>query len=176
MKIFARTKRKADLNMSINAIVVLILAITMLGLGLGFIRTMFKGATSKLAGAVESASLKNPADSSNPLTIDRQIQVKAGSSERIEIGYYNSGVAEVTGVKLALTGCQGDAVLTVTDPFTLNTLASGAVKAGESTGYNGILAVKSGVPKGTYICQIATTPSGASTSDQSAQFFLEVTG
>lgn len=40
--------RKADLSLSINAIVILILAITMLGLGLMFIRNQFGGATSKL--------------------------------------------------------------------------------------------------------------------------------
>ena len=33
--------KKGSLNLSINAIVVLILAITMLGLGLGFMKTMF---------------------------------------------------------------------------------------------------------------------------------------
>ena len=33
--------KKADLSLSVNAIVVLILAIVMLGLALGFVKTMF---------------------------------------------------------------------------------------------------------------------------------------
>jgi hypothetical protein len=43
-------KKKGSLNLSINAIVVLIMAITMLGLGLGFINSMFGGTTQKLEG------------------------------------------------------------------------------------------------------------------------------
>ena len=39
--------RKGSLNLSINAIVVLILAITLLGLGLGFVKSMFGSATDK---------------------------------------------------------------------------------------------------------------------------------
>lgn len=41
-------RRKGSLNLSINAIVVLIMAITMLGLGLAFINNMFGGTTKKL--------------------------------------------------------------------------------------------------------------------------------
>ena len=107
MKIFevSKCRKKASLNLSINAIVVLILAITMLGLGLGFIRSMFKGATSKLAGAIESTSLKNPADSNTPLTIDRQISIKANTDERIEIGYYNAYTQPNTNVAVTWMSC-----------------------------------------------------------------------
>jgi hypothetical protein len=44
--------KRASLNLSINAIVVLILAITMLGLGLAFINSMFGGTTEKLSTMV----------------------------------------------------------------------------------------------------------------------------
>ena len=48
-KIFSRQhSKKGSLSLSINAIVVLILAITMLGLGLAFIRGLFGGAVGKL--------------------------------------------------------------------------------------------------------------------------------
>ena len=39
--------KKASLNLSVNAIVVLILAITMLGLGLGFMKNTFGGVTEQ---------------------------------------------------------------------------------------------------------------------------------
>ena len=39
--------KKASLNLSVNAIVVLILAITMLGLGLGFMKSTFGGVTEQ---------------------------------------------------------------------------------------------------------------------------------
>jgi len=48
-KLFSRLPtKKGSLSLSINAIVVLILAITMLGLGLAFIRNLFGGAVGKL--------------------------------------------------------------------------------------------------------------------------------
>lgn len=54
MKIFSKRiktpwlKKKGSLQLSINAIVILILAITLLGLGLGFIKGIFKGTLGKL--------------------------------------------------------------------------------------------------------------------------------
>ena len=52
--------KKADLSLSINAIVVLILAITMLGLGLLFIRNQFGGGSSKLATMTEQIDAGEP--------------------------------------------------------------------------------------------------------------------
>ena len=51
-----------------NAIVVLILAITMLGLGLTFMRGLFKQATERVTEAVSSQELTNPPTRDNPLT------------------------------------------------------------------------------------------------------------
>jgi len=45
-----RKSRKGSLQLSINAIVILILAITMLGLGLSFIKGIFGGTVEKLKG------------------------------------------------------------------------------------------------------------------------------
>jgi len=47
----ASLKKKGSLSLSINAIVVLIMAITMLGLGLAFMRNTFKSAASSMEGA-----------------------------------------------------------------------------------------------------------------------------
>ncbi|MBN1502960.1 hypothetical protein JW930_05440 [Candidatus Woesearchaeota archaeon] len=49
-----RKSKRGSLNLSINAIVVLILAITMLGLGLGFIRGTFKSATEGIGKSLQS--------------------------------------------------------------------------------------------------------------------------
>ncbi len=48
-----KTSKKGSLNLSINAIVVLILAITMLSLGLGFMKNLFKKTTGQLADVGE---------------------------------------------------------------------------------------------------------------------------
>jgi len=60
--------KKASLSLSMNAIVVLILAITMLGLGLTFMRGLFKQATERVTEAVSAQELVNPPTVDNPLT------------------------------------------------------------------------------------------------------------
>ena len=72
--------KKADLSLSINSIVILILAITMLGLGLTFIRGMF----SRVGGNFEEQASKepepSPATDSNPISLSRE-EVIAGKGE-----------------------------------------------------------------------------------------------
>ena len=53
-------RKKASLNLSINAIGILILAITMLGLGLTFMRGLFKQMEGKVSEAVSASELTNP--------------------------------------------------------------------------------------------------------------------
>ena len=48
--------KKGDLNLSINAIVVLILAVTLLSLGLTFINKTFGGATGELQRSLSTIS------------------------------------------------------------------------------------------------------------------------
>jgi len=54
--------KKADLSLSINAIVLLILAITMLGLGLAFIRGQFGRVTGELGKISDSLSAERKAE------------------------------------------------------------------------------------------------------------------
>ena len=46
--------KKGSLNLSINAIVVLILAVTLLSLGLAFITNTFGGATKELESSLQT--------------------------------------------------------------------------------------------------------------------------
>ena len=65
---FKKRGKKGSLNLSMNAIVVLILAITMLGLGLTFMRGLFKQATERVTEAVSAQELVNPPTVDSPLT------------------------------------------------------------------------------------------------------------
>ena len=72
-------KKKASLNLSINAIVVLILAITMLGLGLTFMRNIFGGAAkefTKVSGEVEKQMIEQAANMNFSLRIGNLIFAK----------------------------------------------------------------------------------------------------
>ena len=91
-------KKKASLNLSINAIVVLILAITMLGLGLTFMRNIFGGATkefTKVSGEVEKQMIEQMKESTNVVSLSRpKIAIKVGEKEQIFLGLKNDEQSE----------------------------------------------------------------------------------
>lgn len=176
MKLFAVSMpgKKADLNLSINAIVVLILAIVMLGLGLGFIRNVFGGATEKLSEGLESVSIRNPADSNSPITID-DLTMKRTATKEIEIGVYNRHETSKLNIKLQVTGCtqssgeEFSGELPIIAAPTLPELA-----ASTGTGFKAVFSWPEGAepPVGTYVCIIeAQEEAGAF---ESAQFFVRV--
>jgi len=86
--------RKAALQLSINAIVVLILAITILGLGLGFIKSQF-GALQKQFGEVSaeirSELIEKIRDSGELLVFNRaEIDAKVGKKDSFFFGIKNT--------------------------------------------------------------------------------------
>jgi hypothetical protein len=96
MKLFSgkSLKKKADLNLSINAIVVLILAITMLALGLTFIRSMFsKGIDSTLKNLdqLEEDRKNNLVATCNEdVCLEKtQMQIKRGEKQSLIAVIYN---------------------------------------------------------------------------------------
>lgn len=86
-------KKKASLTLSINAIVVLILAITMLGLGLSFMRNIFGGATeefTKVSGTVEKQMIDQMKQSGKPIDLSRpKVNIRIGDDDQIYIGLRN---------------------------------------------------------------------------------------
>jgi hypothetical protein len=62
-------KKKGDLSLSMNAIVVLIMAITLLGLGLGFMRGLFSNMTTKVGQAIDANDLTTPPNPDNQVTV-----------------------------------------------------------------------------------------------------------
>ena len=93
-------KKKASLNLSINAIVVLILAITMLGLGLTFMRNIFGGATkefTKVSGEVEKQMIEQMKETNKVVSLSRpKLDVKVGEKEQIFIGLKNDEQSDKT--------------------------------------------------------------------------------
>ena len=85
--------KKGSLNLSINAIVVLILAITMLGLGLSFMKNIFGGATEefeKVGGTVEKQMIEQMKESANIIELSRpSIDIKKAGKDQIFIAMKN---------------------------------------------------------------------------------------
>ncbi len=97
--------RRGSLNLSVNAIVVLILAITMLGLGLTFVRNMFGSATGKLGDVITSADIRNPASAQNTITVPEELTIKRGTTKQLEISFYNTKAGELPDASLYVKSC-----------------------------------------------------------------------
>jgi len=85
--------KKAALQLSINAIVVLILAITILGLGLGFIKSQFGALTKQFSAVseeIEGEIKQRIRDSGELLIVSKEtVRVKGGKKEEFFIGIKN---------------------------------------------------------------------------------------
>ena len=89
-----KMNKKASLELSINAIVILILAITMLGLGLGFMRSTFGSATSefkKVSKEVEKQLIDRLKQSEEPVSLSVfSVEMEKNTKETILMGVRNS--------------------------------------------------------------------------------------
>ena len=75
-----RTYKKAGLSLSVNAIVVLVLAITMLGLGIAFTRNMFTSLENRLMDGIDYENVPNPSVA-NPIAMEStNVNVPAGGN------------------------------------------------------------------------------------------------
>ena len=90
-----RRSKKGSLNLSINAIVVLILAITMLGLGLAFMRNIFGSATKEfeeVGGTVKKQMIDQMKESSKIIDISNpKFLMGPGEKKQVYIGFKNEG-------------------------------------------------------------------------------------
>ncbi len=86
--------KKADLSLSINAIVILILAITMLGLGLAFMKGMFGKVTGELGEMTKGLSAQRKAELENSLdriTFDTsELEIKVGTKANMYFAIRNN--------------------------------------------------------------------------------------
>jgi len=86
-------RKKAAFNISIQAIVVLILAITILGLGLTFIRNMFGKTTAQLgevSESIEEQLIQEIKESGDRLAfLKTQVEVKKAGSKEMYFGLRN---------------------------------------------------------------------------------------
>ena len=92
MKLFRRNKR-GSLSLSMEAIVILILAVVMLGLGLTFVRTMFGDITTRARTAIDVADLSAQPNEGDPVVFSPSSpEVREGRSVQVQVGFYNSHV------------------------------------------------------------------------------------
>lgn len=85
--------KKGSLQLSINAIVILILAITMLGLGLGFMRNVFTAATeefTRVGGTVQKQMIDQMKESDKIVDLDRpKVVIRRANDDQVNVGFRN---------------------------------------------------------------------------------------
>jgi len=85
--------KRASLNLSINAVVVLILAITMLGLGLAFMKKTFGGVTEEfeeVSGEIKVQLIDRLKTSREPLALSTfNVEIEKSSKKTVYLGIRN---------------------------------------------------------------------------------------
>ncbi|HEY9702963.1 MAG TPA: hypothetical protein V6C58_10980 [Allocoleopsis sp.] len=137
--------KKGSMELSVNSIVILVIAIVMLGLILGFVRSKFSGLDKQIASEEPEAQ---PASPGEPLTISREnIIVSPGEDVTLKIQVYGMSTIDSGKPSLSCTG----SVLT-TAGLTTN---SRAIKEGETTKFLATLKIASSAPKGKNLCTLS---------------------
>lgn len=98
-------KKKGSLSLSINAIVVLIIAITILGLILGFVTKMFGSLETRLVGLASEEPAAPVANAGNPFTLSRNnIVLSKGDEVALRASVFNVGDASISSFAVGSCG------------------------------------------------------------------------
>lgn len=100
-----RRNTRASLNLSVNAIVVFVLAFAMLGVGLTFTSLIRENVMESTEGIIPNEEFENPPSSSEPLTISDELTMERGDKENLGLGFYNKDAGTARNVKLGISKC-----------------------------------------------------------------------
>ncbi|MBN2458494.1 hypothetical protein JXB31_05175 [Candidatus Woesearchaeota archaeon] len=180
-----KTAKKASLSLSVNAIVVFVLAFAMLGVGL-FFTNMLREKISGAGDIMDPEDLQVKPTSDRPLTIPTQVDVKKNKDKTISIGYFNRNNEGAIDAKIGILDCLDTDGLS-TDPNTPEIVSTAQdVSASELAVYN-VIIKGTNLDTGTYVCTIAAyygsdninDPTNLDRNDkgqvyESQEFFLNV--
>ncbi|MBI2133366.1 hypothetical protein HYU11_01650 [Candidatus Woesearchaeota archaeon] len=152
-------ERKGALDVSINSIVVIVFAITMLGLGLVFIKERF-GQISDIPIGGE-LKLVPPASASKPISLSNdEFAVQRGKIHTFALKFYNNGLGEVN-VDFRMGKCINaeTGVDSTTDAFIIRAVPQDIPVANEKE-FKIKLAVNGNTLSAEYICTLQAFTSG----------------
>lgn len=150
--------KKGSMQLSIEAIIILVIAMVLLGLGIAFISGFFKTGTSKLMEPFDAMSFGCDPNSNDPIkTSPTVLQLKSGDTLPVKICVYNGGSADAPKVNVGIESCVNTNDNTAKKPKLLT--APQNVKRTDIAGFGTILTAKEStgtadlVPA-TYICTL----------------------
>ena len=107
-----RTQRKASLNLSIEAIIIIVLAMTLLGLGLAFIRSQLgkiQTTGTEVQEQVREQIVGQLRASGEKVSFPRSLQFSRGEQKVVTLGVQNTQNAPLYFIiKLGLDACNSD--------------------------------------------------------------------
>lgn len=149
--------KKGALQLGISTIVVLVIAMVLIAVGVSLIRGLTGIGEEKLASAFEVGDFGLQPTRDDPLVLqDGQIDIKAGTTEFVRVGFYNKESSPVEEASIDLDTCTGG--LTEGTNVTIDSLAQ-TIPGGETAGYETVVKVVSGTTQGIYTCQIKLVDS-----------------
>ncbi|MFA5141646.1 MAG: hypothetical protein WC471_01595 [Candidatus Woesearchaeota archaeon] len=167
-------QKKADISLSVNTIVIIVLAITLLGLGLTFIRGIVGDSFGRLEKLIETTDLEKQPTAVEPLTISSDIEIKRNSQTTAKIGFYNKASISLREVKPTISKCistiDGE---DVTELPKLITLSKTELLPSDSVGFEATIGVE-GLAEGRYACRLSIEADG-STNLPEVDFYITVT-
>ena len=151
--------KKGSMELSVNSIVILVIAIVMLGLILGFVKSKFNSIDKQFTQNEPDAAA---ASSSDPITVSRpELIVNAGEQLALKFNVYalaNISIKDKPWLECN-TGTSGSAKIN----FTLD--ANGKIgNIGDNVNYDAIVNVPNSLNKGKRLCSLQFNATGPGVS------------
>lgn len=145
--------KKAALSLGITTIVYLVIAMIIIGSGIGFVRMVFDMGEETLGNAMPADDIGlNPTSDNRFVMGSNSITVSRGDTTTVQAAVYNvDNVERSFEISLDQTNCvpniEGDDMITLESP-------PASVSPGDNTGFRAILDVDQGIDDQTYICSL----------------------
>ncbi len=171
--------KKGDLAISTNAIVVLIIAVIMLGLIIGFVTRGFGAVSDKFFGEVEKLPEPPRASGSEPITASELTLVRQGAQFGTKIAVFNTGENTATAVKPEISCGTTDIVISQDAKDTQ--VNEKDIPSKEAETFIFMSKIQANAPEGKQLCKLKATltaaagPAGSETNiDLSQDIIIEV--
>ncbi len=138
-------RKKGSMELSVNSIVILVIAVVMMGLILGFIRSKF---TDIGGGFLVDENPAPEATASDPITMSRiNVPVSGVKKMGLNINFYYTGSGSIQNAE-PLFECNTPTVKIDGEYYGKEALAS------SNTDYTGNIKLSASQPKDTYLCKV----------------------
>lgn len=159
-------RKKASLALSTNAIVVLIIAITILGLALAFTRNIFGTLTGQIENIGQQTLIDNPPTFDKPMTLSKQeFDIRRDKSVSLGIGFYNKFIRSMES-RVRLYSCYYADTDSI-DKFQLTSSGKKIVRINEAASFSTSMKALLDAEQGVHACtmQILAGPKREDTDD-----------